>query len=53
MFVTPLTVGVATTFIKFDATNRIVAWQTNSNVQVGTYTVTITGTISAASTWTF
>jgi hypothetical protein len=53
MSVTPSTAGLATTFITFDAVNRKFTWQTNSNIQVSTYTITITAKISAASEWTF
>ncbi len=40
-----------TAFITFNATNRVVAWYTNTNAQVGTYTITITGKIVAAQTF--
>ncbi len=40
-----------TDFITFNIANRVVAWNTNTNNQVGTYTITITGKIVAAQTF--
>jgi hypothetical protein len=49
--VTSATPGQATEFITMDSSTRLVTWITNSNAQVGTYTIKITGTISAATNW--
>ena len=43
--------GQSVAFISFTSSNMTVLWQTNSNVQAGTYTVEIIGTISAATSW--
>jgi hypothetical protein len=52
MTVTPETSGVSTSFIKFNETNKELTWWTNSNSQVGGYTIVITGTIIAKKIWT-
>ena len=38
-------VGINTSFISFDATNKKVNWSTIDNTKAGIYTITITGTI--------
>jgi hypothetical protein len=40
-----------TSFIKFDQATRLVTWFTNDKTKTGTYTIEITGTVTAASTW--
>ena len=47
-----MTVNPAVNFITFIPTSRVVSWYTNSIPQVGTYTITITGKIIAASIFT-
>jgi hypothetical protein len=44
--------GFDTSFITFDATNRLVKWSTTDNSKAEIYTIQITGTISALLTWT-
>ena len=55
MVVTPSIFGTDTTFINFSTNSGnagAVSIYTTSNTMVGTYIVTITGSIAAASTWT-
>jgi hypothetical protein len=47
-----MTVNPAVSFISFIPNSRVVSWYSNSIVQVGTYTITITGKITAASNFT-
>ena len=52
MTVTP-PLGITTTsFISFNPSTRVVGWYTLSATQVGTYTITITGQITAVSNFT-
>jgi hypothetical protein len=44
--------GSRTSFIKFDHATRSVTWFTNDKTKTGTYTIEITATVTAASTWT-
>jgi hypothetical protein len=37
-----------TSFIKFDQATRLVTWYTNDVAKTGTYTIEITGTVTAA-----
>jgi hypothetical protein len=46
MTVTPASADTDTSFITFDSSTRVVSWQTSSPAQVGTYTITITATIT-------
>jgi hypothetical protein len=41
----------STSIITFSSNTKILSWFTNSNTNAGTYTITITGTIAAASTF--
>jgi hypothetical protein len=52
MTVTSLPSGISTTFITFTSANMTVGWQTNNNGKNGNYTIKITGTIKAQTTWT-
>jgi hypothetical protein len=45
MIVTP-TLG----FIKFDATSRVVSWETSNNLFVGNYTIQIFGALNSYNT---
>ena len=47
MTVTPSPSGMLSNFITFDSTTRIVTWQTNDNTKAGTYSISLTGMISA------
>jgi hypothetical protein len=44
--------GVTPGFISFNPSTRVVGWSTGSTYQVGTYTITITGQITAVSNFT-
>jgi hypothetical protein len=48
MIVTTSPVGIITDFINFDPNAIEVSWFATDNAQSGTYTITITGTISAS-----
>jgi hypothetical protein len=52
MTVAPATISLTTTFITFTPSTSTVVWVTTDIAQVGAYTITVTGTIISASTWT-
>jgi hypothetical protein len=51
MLVTPENSSKSVAFISFTPSNMTVLLQTNSNEQAGNYTIVITGTIFAATSW--
>jgi hypothetical protein len=52
MTVTSAPLGINPNFIKFTSNSLLVEFSTSSTNHIGTYTITITGTITAALTFT-
>jgi hypothetical protein len=52
MSVTPPLGITSASFISFNPSTRVIGWSTDSTYQVGTYTITITGQITAVSNFT-